>query len=140
MIGNVDGVDNDTICGWVLDPDEPGRRIPIEVFYNGGLLTTSLAAFHRPDLVKAGVGDGSSGFYVPLPALREPEEAEIVVRVTETGEQLGKQIPLSRLPKCSPSGVLAADALDLHAVPLHSLHGLTFDGAQLTISGIHLPP
>ncbi len=75
-----------------------------------------------------------------LPALQDPEDAEISVAVRETGEPIGDPRSISRRPHCSPSGLLASDMLALHATPLHAMQGLDFDGETLRISGIHLPP
>jgi 2-polyprenyl-3-methyl-5-hydroxy-6-metoxy-1,4-benzoquinol methylase len=140
LLGNFDGVDNDHVAGWALDPDEPTRRIPVEVFYNGRLLGGTVAGFPRPDLLRAGVGDGSNGFFFALPALEDPEQAEVLIRSRETGEQLGVAKSVARQPKCSPNGILAADILRLQSVPLHGLQGLVFDGDALTVVGLHLPP
>lgn len=140
IIGNVDGVDNDNVAGWALDPEQPTRHVPIDVLYNHRPLVSTTAAFHRDDLVAAKVGNGSNGFYVALPAISESEEALIEVRVAETGEPLGQPRRMTRRAKCSPTGVLARDMLALHRVPLYSVQGTQFDGATLVVSGIHLPP
>lgn len=140
MIGNLDGIDNDYIAGWALDEADPSRRVPVEAFYNGRLLTTAVAAFHRPDLRKAGVGDGSNGFYIPMPALDSPEEAEVSVVAAETGEPIGKPRTVQRQPKRSRTGILAAEMLRMHTLPLHRMHGVTFDGEHLVVTGMHLPP
>jgi SAM-dependent methyltransferase len=140
MRGNVDGVNNDYVQGWAVDEEDASRRVPLDVFYNGELLTQTVAAFPRADLAKAAIGDGVNGFYVALPALEDPEEAEISVSVRETGEPIGVPRAVSRRPKCSPSGLLASDMLALHATPLHAMQGLDFDGETLRLNGIHLPP
>jgi len=140
MRGNVDGVNNDYIQGWALDEDDPSRHVVLDVFYNGELLCPVTAGFPRADLLRAGVGDGTNGFYVALPALEEPEDAQISVVVHETGEPIGGRHDLRRLPKCAPSGLVARDMLALHATPLHAMQGIDFDGETLRISGIHLPP
>jgi SAM-dependent methyltransferase len=140
MIGNLDGIDNDYIAGWAMDRDDPSRRIPVEVLYNGSLLSSTLAAFHRADLVKAGVGDGSNGFYVALPALDAPERAEVQVFAADTREPIGATRSITRRPKCSPKGILAAEMLRLQQMPLHSLSAVRFDGDHLVVTGIHLPP
>lgn len=140
MIGNLDGIDNDYISGWAIDPDNPTARIPLEVYYNGALLTGAVAGFPRADLVKAGVGDGHNGFYVGLPALHDQEQAEVLVRFADTGQMVGEPRRLLRRPHCTPRGVLAADILRLQELPLHSVQGLTFNGDSLVIAGAHLPP
>jgi len=140
MIGNLDGIDNDYIAGWALDEDHPKRRVPLEVHYNGRLLAPAVAGFHRADLIKAGVGDGNNGFFVALPALDEPEEAVVWVVAAGTGEALGVPRTINRRPKCSRTGILAADMLRLQPLPLHSIQGLSFDGEKLVVTGIHLPP
>ena len=140
MIGNVDGVNNDYIQGWAVDEDDATRRVPLDVFYNGDLLASTVAGFPREDLLKANVGDGVNGFYVALPALDNPEDAEISVVVAGSGEPVGEPKVISRRPKCSRTGLLASDMLRMHATPMHSLQGLTFNGESLLMSGIHLPP
>ena len=140
MKGNVDGVNNDYIQGWAVDEDDASRRVPLDVFYNGELLSRATAGFPRKDLLEADIGDGANGFYVALPALHDPEDAEIEVRARDTGEPLGQARTVSRRPKCSRTGLLASDMLGLHATPLHSMQGLDFNGETLRLSGIHLPP
>ncbi len=140
MRGNLDGIDNNYITGWALDPDDPTRRIPLEVFYNGRLLTKTVAGFYRADLAKAGVGDGSHGLYVAMPALDDPEKAEVYMVVTETGEQLGETRTIYRRPKCSSSGILAAEMLRLQTLPLHTIDSVSFNGVHLIVTGFHLPP
>jgi len=140
MRGNVDGINNDYVQGWALDEEDPSRRVPVDVLYNGELLKHTVAGFPRTDLLAAGVGDGSNGFYVALPTLRQPEDAEISVVVGDSGELLAEPRRLSRRPQCSSRGLLARDVLALHTTPLHAMQGLEFDGETLRIAGIHLPP
>jgi SAM-dependent methyltransferase len=139
VIGNLDGIDNDYAQGWALDPDEPTRRVPIEIHYNGRLLAATLAGYPRDDLTKAGVGDGSNGFYVPLPLLDAPEQAQVEARFAESGEVFGERT-LRRRPRCSVHGLLAVEVFQLQAMPLLAFHGITFDGSTLHIQGMHLPP
>lgn len=140
MRGRIDGVNNDYIQGWALDDDDPTRRVLLDVFYNGELLTTTAAGFPRPDLLQAQVGDGANGFFVAMPALQHPEDAEIRVALAGTDEALGEPHNIRRLPLCSPAGLVANDVLDLHSTPLHSMQGIAFDGQKLLVYGIHLPP
>ena len=140
MIGNLDGIDNDYISGWALDRDDPSHRVPLEVYYNGELLTTTVAGFHRADLVKAGIGDGSNGFYVAMPALDAPEHAEVYVLTADTRQPIGEPRTINRRPKCARNGILAADVLRLHSLPLHSVSAVQFSGDRLVVTGLHLPP
>jgi len=140
MRGNVDGINNDYVQGWAVDEEDASRHLLVDVFYNGELLSRATAGFPRPDLLRAGIGDGTNGFYVALPVLEAPEEAEITVTVADTGEPIGQPRSLSRRPQCSPRGLLAAHMVGLHATPLHAMQGIDFDGETLKISGIHLPP
>ncbi len=140
MIGNLDGIDNDYIAGWALDTDDPSRRVPVEVSYNGRFLTRAIAGFTRPELCTAGFGDGSNGFYVALPALDEPEQAEVSVVSAETGQPIGGPRTITRRPKCSRSGVVAAEMLRLHTLPLHRMKAVSCDGEHLVVTGFHLPP
>lgn len=140
MIGNIDGVNNDHVQGWALDEDDPTSRVALDLYYNGALCTTMVAGFPRPDLLRANVGDGMNGFYVELPTLVDPEDAEIVVKVAGTDELIGEPKHIRRQAKCSPKGLLAADVLKLHTTPLHSIQGMTFNGETMSLHGIHLPP
>ena len=140
MIGNVDGINNDYIQGWAVDEEDADNRVPLEVFYNGELLTSTVAGYPRADLLQADIGDGMNGFFVALPALDKPEDAEVYVMVAGTDQQLGATKTVSRRPRCSRTGILASEMLALHSTPLHSLQGLEFNGETIRMGGILLPP
>ncbi len=61
---NIDFADWTGIRGWVWDPDEPEKRITLELLDGDSPLTTVLANQYRPDLEQAGIGDGRCGFSI----------------------------------------------------------------------------
>lgn len=140
MIGNVDGVNNDYLSGWVFDPKSPARRLQVDVIYNGKKLIRATAGFNRPELLKNKIGDGNHGFYVALPAIKAPESAEVIVVEAESRMPVGKPMKLDRKPMVSAGGLKSTDVLDMHKTPLFSVEGFSLHGPTLTVGGMHLPP
>lgn len=141
MIGNVDGVNNDYVAGWLMDPAAPERRLHLDVVYNGRKLIRATAGFWRPELLKKKMGDGYHGFYVALPPLSADESAEIKVLEAASQKQIGKTMHVDRKPVLSAGKLMAADMLSLLRTPLFSVEGFGLLGPMptLTIAGMHLP-
>lgn len=64
QIGNLDKLDFDEISGWVWDPDQPNAVQDIEILDRDVVLLRIPANTYRPDLEKAGMGDGRHGFSI----------------------------------------------------------------------------
>lgn len=63
---NIDFADWTGIKGWIWDPQEPQKRIALELLDGDTLLATVSANEYRPDLEQAGIGDGRHGFSIPF--------------------------------------------------------------------------
>jgi hypothetical protein len=66
LVGNLDGMHGNRLCGWVMDLREPRRRLVVTLEGRPGGPVAVAADRYRADLQRAGVGDGYCGFAVPL--------------------------------------------------------------------------
>ncbi len=80
--GFLDRCDAELVAGWIMDRDEPGRRIALELRVDGRLVAAGTAALFRDDLLRAGKGDGRHGFHFVPPPGTDP--ARITVAVAGT--------------------------------------------------------
>jgi glycosyltransferase involved in cell wall biosynthesis len=64
--GWIDTATSATIRGWAWNPKTPEKRIRLELVEGETQLATVVASIHRPDLVKAGIGDGQHAFIIEL--------------------------------------------------------------------------
>ncbi len=55
------------VTGWAWFPEDPDRRVVLEIVHDGSVLALVTANQPRTDLKEAGVGDGSHGFRFVLP-------------------------------------------------------------------------
>ena len=80
--GNLDGIDGLYVVGWAWEPENPEKRLKINVYVDGILSAESMADIYREDLKYSGIGDGKYGFRIPLPNnLVDGKEHEIKVIV-----------------------------------------------------------
>lgn len=63
-IGIVDAATAEEIAGWAWDPGHPKQPIAVEILDGDNVLVTVDADIYRPDLERAGIGDGRHGFKV----------------------------------------------------------------------------
>lgn len=61
-IGHLDQLVNNRLTGWVWSPIIPAAKLAVYIFVNKVLVGKALARDLRPDLLKAGIGDGRYGF------------------------------------------------------------------------------
>ena len=59
---NIDSADWSGVKGWIWDPQQPQRRIDLELLDGDTVLATVSASEYREDLEQAGIGDGRHGF------------------------------------------------------------------------------
>jgi autotransporter passenger strand-loop-strand repeat protein len=64
--GRVDVVTSTRIAGWAQDAAEPDRPVDVLVFRNGERIALVLANRYRPDLQRAGIGDGRHSFDISI--------------------------------------------------------------------------
>ncbi len=85
--GFIDGLTGNQIDGWAFEPAHPTERVVVELRLDGRAVATAVADRHRPDLVRAGIGDAFHGFRFPLkPGLAERRsELSVMARGAEGG-------------------------------------------------------
>jgi hypothetical protein len=82
--GFVDGGDCYRTLGWAWDPARPESSVTVDLWYRGTKLGVAAATWFRPDLLKAGVGNGQHGFVFDFPSMLEPGTGE-KISVTYAG-------------------------------------------------------
>lgn len=89
--GFVDLVNTEVVAGWAWCPDDPERRMVIEVVVTDDSVVTLVADTYRQDLASGGVGDGCYGFVHHFPERLDAGTVDQVqVRFS------GTEVPLSR--------------------------------------------
>ncbi len=103
MHGYLDTATRELIGGWAWDPLRPDERVPLQIVANGAVIGAVLANRLRPDLAKAGVGDGRHGFQLAIPGGLPPDRRHVIhVRHAADGAEL----------QHSPAVIEAADRFD----------------------------
>jgi hypothetical protein len=85
--GNHEGVDCNSIVGWVWDKTNPNTRLNVSVVDDttGVLIASGVANVFRQDLLNAGKGDGAHGFIILTPtAIKDGQTHNVRVMVTGT--------------------------------------------------------
>ena len=77
-LGCLDTISNIRFAGWVCDNDQSGTPAAFQIYVDDILTAEGIADNFRPDLAKAGIGDGYSGFDLFLPVALEPGRSHIV--------------------------------------------------------------
>ena len=94
----IDEANPSRITGWLWDPQQPQRRIEVDVFDGDVRLMRVTADQYRSDLKQSGIGDGKHAFVVPLrPELLPNPRNVLHLRVAETGAELpGSPVTIDR--------------------------------------------
>jgi organic radical activating enzyme len=87
--GYIDTAEGLFLVGWASDHDRPDRRLTVDAYLGDQMVGSAEANCLRPDLVRAGIGDGRYGFscYVQ-PRELGPGPVQVQLRVRETGTLL----------------------------------------------------
>jgi ubiquinone/menaquinone biosynthesis C-methylase UbiE len=86
--GHVDVLKYNEICGWIAGNEEVSKPRVVEIFIDGSYEASVLANLFRPDLLKAGISDGFSGFkYVPI-KIDLMSHHEVLIKDQETNSIL----------------------------------------------------
>jgi hypothetical protein len=81
--GQLDELRDGLVLGWAHDSSRPRERLMVEVYAGGILAGVVRADAFRPDLARAGIGDGKFAFSFALPA-EMGDSGPIAARVAET--------------------------------------------------------
>jgi hypothetical protein len=86
--GLVDNATPDRLYGWAWNATDAKERVTIEARLGATTVHATRADLARPDLAKAGVGDGCHAFEIPLEAewIRRRSELTIVARCADGTE------------------------------------------------------
>jgi hypothetical protein len=79
--GCVDRVEDGWVLGWAWEPRKPNEPIDIQVLIDGTPAVRSRAGLYRPDLERAGKGNGGHAFEIRLPEpldVSVPHEVRVV--------------------------------------------------------------
>jgi Polysaccharide pyruvyl transferase len=72
--GHTDRADRELVSGWVLDLDDPLRRITLEIRAGDLSLGHCVADLFREDLLRSGIGDGHCAFKFKIPVTITAEQ------------------------------------------------------------------
>ncbi len=97
--GVVDNATADRLYGWAHNASQPGERVGIELRLGEQVVFRTVADFARPDLAKAGIGDGCHAFELPLTAelVERRAELSVVARAAD-----GTEAPIALRIRRSP--------------------------------------
>jgi hypothetical protein len=93
--GNLERASDDGwVSGWAWHPTAPDRRVMLDILVDGVSVGSTRASALRPDLEKAGVGDGKYGFNFALPwsVMAAKGEMRLSVRDAATGQAFGEPV------------------------------------------------
>ncbi len=79
-------------------------------------------------------------FSCDLPPIATTQSSDVKVLDAATGDVLASLKISDRKPKTNGYGLLATDVLALHTHPFFAVPWIRFNGAELVVSGAHLPP
>jgi ubiquinone/menaquinone biosynthesis C-methylase UbiE len=97
VIGFVDVIDERRVGGWVWDRSQPERRLTIFISVAGQVVGQAEASLPRPDLAKAGIGDGRHAFDFAFESRLPDGQADNII-VHSDGFQLPVRSGARRLP------------------------------------------
>lgn len=95
--GLVDNATPDRLYGWVWNASVPDERVAVEMRLGSEVVFRTVADFARPDLAKAGIGDGCHAFEIPLQPewIRRRAEIAVLARAAD-----GTEMPVPvRIPR-----------------------------------------
>jgi hypothetical protein len=104
--GLVDNVTQDRLYGWAWNAARPEDRLGIELRVKDETVATATADRTRPDLARAGIGDGRHAFEIPLQPAWSKQVSDMVV-VARAAD--GAEAPLAirmRRAELDPNGAL----------------------------------
>jgi hypothetical protein len=112
LTGFIDHVDWHGFSGWACDADGSGESIWLEIIVDDGAPVAFLANMLRPDLEKAGFGEGRHGFDLRFPMPLDPMVAHsIIIRRRDDQTWLPHSpVQLAAAPRSSADSKAAFEA------------------------------
>jgi hypothetical protein len=100
--GVIDNVGADRLYGWAWNLASPEERVAVELRLRGRTLLRTNADFARPDLPKAGIGDGAHAFEIRLEPEWIRDRSELsVVAIAADGTEKALPFRIHRTPEAT---------------------------------------
>lgn len=84
--------------GWAQDADHPSQDVRVRILADGTPVWAAYASTFRPDLLAAGIGDGTAAFWVNLAGRIRPHVAH-EIRVQAQDLDTGEWVDLNSTPR-----------------------------------------
>ena len=84
LTGYIDGTKFDRVIGWAYDTKDPKKRVTVDLYCGGKLISSAVAGQYRADLKAAEIGDGRYGFACEFPGITTCTTKTVSVRVRST--------------------------------------------------------
>ncbi len=98
--------------GWAVDKQNASKRVQVEIWDGETLAAVGVADKFRPDLKKAGIGDGNAFFSIPLPRrLYDGKEHVITARLAGRKQPLHKTITIVLPAKQMSAAIESVDGV-----------------------------
>lgn len=103
-VGYVDEVSHKHLYGWVLNRDDPGTRVPLDVYLNNQFYIRISPSFSRPDLQAVQAGVNCAGYSVDWDLPTSSGPLSVSVRISGTNQELnGSPVHLGEEAKKLPA-------------------------------------
>lgn len=101
-LGNIDGLNNQTATGWVIDEKNLDAPVAIDVYFDNVKVGSGQADIHRKDLQELGYGNGRHGFQVDLSShIFKSGKHQLSLREAVSGAQIAtNRYPVSFTADC----------------------------------------
>jgi glycosyltransferase involved in cell wall biosynthesis len=100
--GHIDTVDAGVVSGWIYNDAEPNQAVDFFLAINGSIVSAGKAEHDRPDLLKAGFGNGAHGFNAfLLPGICDKGVTSVAIIDTQYRIIHSKEIELPSLDTVS---------------------------------------
>ena len=97
--GVLDRADHRTVTGWVVDEEQPAKRVEVQLFIDGTFIADAAADQFRPDVHEAKrAEDDWHGFVFHTPALRAGEHEARVYAMHSSGAGARRTLQLIGKP------------------------------------------
>jgi hypothetical protein len=97
--GVLDRADNQTITGWVVDEEQPAKRVEVQLFIDDNFVADAAADQFRPDVHEAKrAEDDWHGFVFQTPSLRPGEHEARVYAMHSSGAGARRTLQLIGKP------------------------------------------
>lgn len=84
-----------SIAGWAVDSNQPGRQVQVQLFIDGRFIATGLANTFRPDVRAAGwATDDWHGYVFPVPSQSKGFHVARIYAIHESGSGMRQTLQM----------------------------------------------